>query len=90
MELMCSGVCPGAINDSGEVVMDKSESRHKYVHSWLLLDLPASLPYTFLSRFLPLSTPIGVYILFDCLKILRLPRAFRYMFRCTPHAYGSL
>lgn len=71
------------LNDLGEVVMDKKRARRAYACSWFLLDLPASLPYIFLSRFLPLSVPIGVFIMFDCLKILRLPRAFRYMYRCA-------
>ena len=70
------------LNDMGEVVMDKKRARRAYGRSWFLLDLPASLPYIFLSRYLPPSVPIGVFIMFDLLKILRLPRAFRYMYRC--------
>lgn len=73
--------CPGTVNDLGEVVMDRKIARRSYAHSWFILDLPASLPYSFLARYLPLGTPVAIYILFDVLKILRLPRAFRYMYR---------
>lgn len=73
--------CPGVVNGLGEVEMDRKKARRTYATTWFILDLPASLPYIFLIRYLPLSTPIGVYILLNALKVLRLPRAFRYMYR---------
>lgn len=69
------------VNKLGEVEMDRKKARRAYATSWFILDLPASLPYIFLIRYLPPSTPLGVYVLFNALKLLRLPRAFRYMYR---------
>ena len=69
--------------------MDRRTVWRTYARSWFILDLPASLPYIFLSKYLPLRTPLGVFIAFDLLKCLRLPRAFRYLARQAPIAVWS-
>ena len=43
--------------------MERQRVIKHYLTSWFMLDLPASIPYIFFSRFLPERTPLGVFIM---------------------------
>ena len=53
----------GFLDEYEDVIMDRGRVRRHYIGSWFMLDLPASLPYIFVSRFMPEKTPLGVLIM---------------------------
>ncbi len=53
----------GFLDEYEDVIMDRGRVRRHYIGSWFMLDLPASLPYIFVNRYMPEKTPLGVFIM---------------------------
>ena len=56
----------GFLDEYEDVIMDRGRVRRHYIGSWFMLDLPASLPYIFVNRYMPEKTPLGVFIMCGC------------------------
>ena len=65
----------GFLDEYEDIVMDRKRVRMRYLRTWMILDLPASLPYIFFTKFLPERTPLGVFIMcvLRCLLCLHRP-----------------
>ncbi len=53
----------GILDEYEDIVMDRKRVRIRYLLTWFIMDLPASLPYIFFTKFLPERTPLGVFIM---------------------------